>query len=326
MLSYDWLKIVAVCVAVIFAWGLIFTMTATRITPAQTFTVVNYFGNGSMNGVGGESGRAHKAHQANVFSYEVIETSLVDIPSSGDYGYTIMEARMATSEGDVAFVPNIVNPDSVYEVSVNGETEKRYDTYMQNLLARYGHCLFNLDPNAEDGYFKCMENFLNRYYEGGYVDGQLNEETVKQDFLARIKKNKDKRFKTETQIAKGIQDEIARVKKYRDGLIEFYGYVSEGLVAFTTTAVYDHETGDVSSYYNGIYSINLCPNKDTMGGLKEVAYYLETVKNEEGEDVQMPTAVNMNVAFFKFNDAEDTFEYENLLYVNYIIRSVKTVQ
>ena len=49
MLSYDWLKIVGTAVGVIIVWVLIFTMTATRITPAQTFTIANYLGNNAMS-------------------------------------------------------------------------------------------------------------------------------------------------------------------------------------------------------------------------------------------------------------------------------------
>ena len=48
MLSYDWLKIIGAAAAVIIVWVLIFTMTATRITSAQTFTVHNYLGNISL--------------------------------------------------------------------------------------------------------------------------------------------------------------------------------------------------------------------------------------------------------------------------------------
>ena len=85
--------------------------------------------------------------------------------------------------------------------------------------------LYNLDPTAEDGYFKGMEAFLNRYYsEDGFETGVLNEEAIRRDFLARIERNKDKRFKKEAQIEAGVQDEIARIQKYRDALLEFYGY------------------------------------------------------------------------------------------------------
>ena len=326
MLSYDWLKIVGLAVAMIIFWSLVFTMTATRITAAQQFTVVNYFGNLSMTYSSGPDNRVTDAFNNNIFSYEVIETTTVDVPSYQDQAYTVLEARVATQEGDVVFVPDIQNEDSKYEVTINGEKEERYDSYLQDLVRRYGYSLYNLDPNADGGYFKSMENFLNRYYTGGYEKGELNKSLVEADFLARIQKNKDKRFKTDAQIAQGVQDEIKRVEKYRNALVEFYGYVKMGLVAFTHTTVFDQETGEASPYLNGIYSINLCPNKDTMGDLKTVACYEEMVKNAEGEDVASQTAYNMNVAFFRFKEVEESFEYENLLYVNYIIRSVKTVE
>ena len=43
-LSYEWIKVVALIVGVIVLWSLIFTTTATRITPAQQFTIFNYMG------------------------------------------------------------------------------------------------------------------------------------------------------------------------------------------------------------------------------------------------------------------------------------------
>ena len=37
MLSYDWIKIIAIAAAAIVLWSLLFTMTATRATVGQTF-------------------------------------------------------------------------------------------------------------------------------------------------------------------------------------------------------------------------------------------------------------------------------------------------
>ena len=44
LLSYDWIKIILVAVAMIVLWSLVFTMTATRVTNAQNFTIFNYTG------------------------------------------------------------------------------------------------------------------------------------------------------------------------------------------------------------------------------------------------------------------------------------------
>ena len=317
MLSYDWLKIVGAIVAAILVWSLIFSMSATRITPAQQFTAINYFGNvGTINT--NFSKTLSNAYTNDVFSSEVLKITEVDVGGNAEYGATLMETRMATSEGDVVFVPNILNEE--YEYELNGE--KVYDTYLQNLVGAYSYRIMKLDLDDEDGFFNRMERYLNHYYDGNYAAGTLNEEAVREDFLARIKKNKDKRYKKEAQIEQGVADDIERIQKYRDGLIEFYGYLNSGLVELETTTVYDYENGG-KVLIEGVYSINLCPNSDTMPNLNKVTAYLKTVQSEEGETQNVLCADEMNVALLNFDDVEEGFEYESLLYVNYVIRTSK---
>lgn len=318
ILSYDWLKIVGLAVVAIIVWTLVFTTSATRITPAQQFTVINYFGNTSTLNTS-LSTDLSKAFRDEVFSYEVLQTpDVVDVGGNAEMGATLMKTRVATEEGDVVFVPDITNASSEYVI--NGE--KRADTYVQSLIRSYRWALTNLDRTAEDGYFRKLENFLNKYYTDGYKNEALNEEKIKQDFLTRIKENKDKRFKKDEQIQKGIQDEIARVKKYRDALIEFDGYLESGLVKMTHTVIANTETGE--TVIEGVYSINICPDPEKMPNLTKIAAYGEEVKNEAGE-VQAPKLVakDMNVAIMDFEGIEESFEFESLLYINHVIRTGK---
>ena len=318
MLSYDWLKIVGFCVVAIIVWTLIFTMSATRITPAQQFTAINYFGNvGTINTK--FSNTLSNAYKEGVFSHEIIELSEVDVGGNKEYGSTLMETRVATDEGDVVFVPNI--PNQEYGYTYNGETV--YDSYQQNLVRNYGYCLMNLDVDDEDSYFNRMERYLNRYYGGNFQaeDAQLDVETVRTDFLARIKKNKDKRYKKTAEIEQGVQDDCERLEKYRAGLIEFYGYLESGLVQLEKTTVWDYEEDKL--WREGVYTINLCPDRATMPNLKNVTGYLQTVTSEEGEEQQVLCADNMHVAIMRFDAVESGFEYESLLYINYVIRVSK---
>lgn len=319
MLSYDWLKIVAIAVAAIFVWMLIFTTTETRITAAQQFTVFNYTGNVTFSNTK-FSDSYDKAFSDGVFSYEVIEITEVDLNTSAEYASTVMETRLSTSEGDVIFVADIDNEDSSY----TKDDQTLYDSYLQTLVMNYGYALYNLDPAAEDGYFKQMESYLNGYYvNGDYANGTLDEAAVERDFRARIEKNKDKRYKKEAQIEQGIKDDIARIQKYSAGLTEFYGYLESGLVQMTNTQVLDHSNND-EVIIEGVYSINLCPDKATMGGLSNIAAYVkESVNAETGETQNVFSAENMNVAFFDFAEVEEGFQYESLLYVNYVIRTSK---
>ena len=317
MLSYDWLKIVGAIAAAILVWSLVFTMSATRITPAQQFTAINYFGNLGTTSTGFSTALSN-AYNNDVFSAEVMEITQVDVGGNAEYGATLMETRMATSEGDVVFVPNLVNESIKYEL--NGE--EVHETYVQNLVRGYSYRLMNLDPEKEDGFFKSMERYLNHYYGGNYKTGELDKATVRKDFLARIEKNKDKRYKKADQIEQGVKDDEDRIQKYRDALVEFYGYLDSGLVTLETTTLVDYDNGG-KELITGVYSINLCPNRETMPKLKDVVAYMETVESEEGEKQNLLCADNMNVALCRFEDVEEGFEYESLLYVNYVIRISK---
>ena len=98
LLSYDWIKIVALAVAAIVLWSLIFTMTATRITPAQQFTVFNYRCNRTLTDTYYDSFDSALSGKNKIFSYEVIEGTTNDLTTAGEYASTLLEARTATEE------------------------------------------------------------------------------------------------------------------------------------------------------------------------------------------------------------------------------------
>ena len=312
MLSYDWIKIIALALGAIFFWNLIFTVTATRILPSQQFVVINYLGNNPLDDLSFLSDVAKE----DVFSQEVLEISQVDAPFAGSSGGILLEARLATNEGDAIFVPPTEDPNAAYEQ--DGETH--YETYREKLLRLYGYILYDLDPNSETGYFKSMEKYLNQYYGGDWENGALNEDAVEKDFRDRIAENKDKRFRKKDEIEQGVRDEIARIQKYRDGLEEFYGYFAQGLVKFEKETA--HNLVDGSVLFEGTYYLNICPDTNTMGRLKEAFSY--SVEMENGTD-WLKTAENMCVAFIRFEDEGTHAEYENLLFVNYLISRYKTV-
>ena len=314
MLSYDWLKIVGFCVVAIIVWTLVFTMSATRITASQQFTVINYSGNVSTINTKMSNSLAD-AYNKDVFSYEVIEVNEVDIGGNEEYASTLMETRMTTAEGDVIFVPDITAED--YGYKFNGETV--YDSYVQRLVRLYGYNLMNFDLENENGFFKSMERYLNRYFGADYENGELDEAAVRVDFLARIKDNKDKRFKKEAQVQQGLVDEMARIEKYRDALKEFYGYLESGIVQLEKTTVLDYENGG-KVLREGVYSINICPDRSKMPGLVDIAAYLQEVEGEDGQTQNVLCADNMHVAFCNFEEVEKGFEYESLLYLNHVIR------
>ena len=300
MLSYDWFKIVAVAAAAILVWSLVLTMTATRITPAQQFTVFNHYAN---NGLLSDY---NKMHRNGVFSYEVLECNENDLTIAGDQYATILQTRTATAEGDIMFIPNLPDPTTEFTNQAN-EKEYKY-TYLQTFVAGYGYVLYDLDPTNENGYFAQMDTFLDGYYGGDHKTGALDTAKVEADFRARTKK--DKRFKTDEQKAQGVQDEIARIQKYKTAYDTFMNEYLNTYVTFTDVKYVDEATN--TTVFEGKYAINVCPEgADKMKNIKNHASYRTETNNQETKD--------MHVTFFKYKEVTDGFQYETLLYLNAVI-------
>lgn len=324
MLTYDWLKIVGVAVAAIIFWSLVLTMTATRITPAQEFVIYNYYCNNNLGN--GFFNHYNQTKENEIFSYEVIEINYFDLSTNRDYAHTMLQGHTAVDMGDVLFVPGIADLSYKY-TDANGN--EAYLSYAESFLARYGAFTYKLDHSSdkphEQGYFQHMENYLNGYYGGDYVAGTLDTQKVETDFVARVNKNKDKRFKTNEQIAKGKTDDVKRIQKYRDALVQFNEYLTMGVVEFVALST-DMNNPEYNYVLEGNYAINLCPTKKAdveysfhydkyaENLIKFVSYEVAV----EGED-NVTTAENMYAMFFRYDNVEEGFQYESLLYLNSVI-------
>lgn len=318
MLSYDWLKIVGVALALMLFWNFIFTITATLPRPSQQFTVFNHYANQALSEdfyndlYDNVNGTINDA-----FSYEVIEITTNDLVTLGQYASAMTEARLQLDEGDVMFIPKLSDPSTAYEE--NGETKYEAD-YLQSFLRRYHAYLYDLDPEKEGGYFYELKAYLNGYYEDYQNAETIDKAKIEKDFRARAKKNEDKRFKTEAQLAWGAKKEVERIEKYRAALLKFESFLESGLVAFEEV---EAESGKYQ--YKGKFALNICPNEDTMGALKKYASYGETVVDENGKEKFNTTAKDMCVMFFDTKGTEDGFEYESLLYVVHLIEACAAV-
>ena len=310
LLSYDWIKIVALCVAAILVWSLVFTMTATKITASQQFTVFNY----TYNGVFKDSFYSHysKTFRDKTFSYEVLEINQQDLAASGaENAYTLLEGRLGTSEGDVMFIPHIDDPATKIEPTEEGGEVTYQYKHTEVFFNNWYYYVADVDE-----YLDSLRQYLSGYYENGdYANGVLNEQKVIQDFDARAKRNEDKRFRKAKDIESGRGAELDRIQKYADALETFENYLADGLIQFVPLEV---KTKEGKILRSGNFAVNLCPDKEKTGNLKNLAYY-----NVDGDGVK-ESAENMCVMFFDLEDVENTFEYESLLYVNAVIESSRT--
>ncbi len=319
MLSYDWLKIIGVAAAIIFVWMLVFTTTATRIKSRQQFTVSNYMGNYSASGK--LSDTLTSGYKNKVFSHEILETSMVDLASTDEStSYQLLQARTSTNEIDVMLVSTQEDAKNAYTTkNESGEEISKYRTYAEGFIGGYQYSLHRLE--GEDDYFLQMANYLNGYYGGDYTnEAALDKAKVEENFRARIKKEKDKRYKKEKQIQAGIQGEIERVQKYRKALLDFQDYLAKGYVRIDKT-VYLDETGADMLQDKGYFSINICPDTTTetiRNNLANIVGYY--VKDENGTIVGS-SAQDMQLCLFNSNGKVEDFRYEGLVYVCHLLQS-----
>ena len=306
MLSYDWLKIVAVILGGALFWGLVFTTTATRIQPSQHFGIYNYLG-ATMT-----SHLTQDDSISNVFSHEVIQLSTGDVTLGGDeYVYQMMEARLVTNDVDVIFTPDVEGSNlTQYQKELDGEVFTA--TYLEDFLSRYMTYAYRLD--GEDGYLAKMEKYLNGYYNGDYRNGELNAEKIENDFRAFVSSTKDKRYKNEQSISLGVQGELKRIAGYRTALIDFYSYLDAGYISLTQKTLYKYYDNAIHEF-TGVYSINLCPN-EKMEELKKDVYYRAT--DEESQQTKT-TALNMNLVLIN-DGSREGFEFESLAFINKLVQ------
>jgi hypothetical protein len=188
------------------------------------------------------------------------------------------------------------------------------------VLLSYYSSFFDIEK-----YLQGMDEYLDEYYGGDHTTGTLNEEQVKQEFVARVKANKDKRFKTEKQRQAGALLEVERVRKYKTAYDEFTGYLELGIVKLEYveavnpdgTIMQNPATGEPE--YAGKFALNLCPDVTTMGKLSNWISYLD-----ESTEKATVTSKDMCVMFFDMYDVEDWREYESLLFVTHIIKDCYT--
>ena len=103
LVAYDWIKIVALSVAIVFVWILLFTTCATRATDGQQFYFVLY---GDVSAKGSEDfDMLKKMKKDGDLSYDVLDYSVNSITKAGNYGAQYMlSLRNATHEVDVFLI------------------------------------------------------------------------------------------------------------------------------------------------------------------------------------------------------------------------------
>lgn len=227
LLSYDWIKIAAICAAAVMLWLVLLTSLATRATKGQCFDIYTYIGvRLSTN----ELGSLDTLQEKNALSNDVLDLTSYTLTEDG-YEDMILSVRFQTGEGDIMLIADTAD-------TVDGSGNVTRYGGLRDYLSGYMSCsaCLNTDLTGYDdqngymytNYFADCEEYLNGFFftdgQPDYENGTLDKEIAEARFRERIKK--DKRYKKEAQKAAAVQGEFERLENLRSSYVRLKGWVT----------------------------------------------------------------------------------------------------
>ena len=307
MLSYDWIKILALCAVAVIVWVLLFTTLAPRATAGQTFEIYCY-PNTSMTSRGGDLGALHKS---GALSGDVLDISVNELTDDG-LTYTL-PAHFSAGQGDVMFVSSYR-----YEAGKDEEDNPVYTSDLEQFVAGYtGYCVWlgeeefpieGYENNLNTyNYLESCRAYLAKYYPDG-LDGEQDKAAVERDFRARIKG--DNRYKRESQIAAGLIEEYSRLARLCEGYENVLGYLQDGTVSVQSVPVSVDADGDGTEE-----TVELQVAFD-LGNVPGLEHFVVSERSEDG----VRTSAYVSMVVLNIRMQEEALRYEQITYLDSLVK------
>lgn len=207
--TYHWITFLCAVLAVIFAWELIYTVFAVKLTTGQNF---RYYYDQNLGYVNYE-GFEKIIDDEKPFSYDVILSDFELLNTE----YNALSARLVTKKGDAIFTDDYKG--------AGGDAQTRARTIIDS------ESVINYERLLKNGK-EYLANFLKEEYKSLTQDekeelaidySRFNEvydrEKIKQNFLSRNKR--DNRFRKAEDREQGIASEIVRIEKLAKEISDF---------------------------------------------------------------------------------------------------------
>ncbi|MGN1234846.1 MAG: hypothetical protein ACI4U2_02545, partial [Christensenellaceae bacterium] len=277
--------------AAIFFWFLIFTVAETKPKAGQKFHFMFYEEIIS----GDDSEHFGDVVQArDVFSYEVL--SYLTVPLTGGYGGFTLSGKFMMGEGNLMLVSDM----PIYDSTKNLLTE----SYFQTVAKSYWY----LDAEINEWLSDCEAYLVDCF--GGSLEGEADRERINEIFLARMAKQKDKRFKTAAEKQEGLALEIGRIEKLRRDYLAVKGYLDEGVLSLASVDI-DDEENDI--HVHGDYGIRIDAKR--LQNMKKFAYVAGY--DENGEN--FTTVESLTFVVFPWSEQQPDLQWEALGCISYLV-------
>lgn len=310
LLSYDWLKIIAIIIAIALVWSLAFTTGAPRASVGQTFGLFTYAPD--FEKAKDEGTLLSEAKADGAFSYDILDFNVRSMQK--DYYATIMTAANSVQEGDI------------FVTSDFAETQEKNQSPFRSFVDGYGSVVYDLDALVSDAKSYALSNGIVQK-DGEYT---VDDAVVASKFAERMKK--DPRFRnTQSQkYADGLKSEKERmisvwnnavilenVLKNHPELRVNYRMFDQTINAIDEA---DREKSDYYKYWQEetekTYAINL---GKLTGGKEGITSLYSRQIEVEGED-PVVSADGVVLCVFNYKEFQPDLQYETLGYINYMIK------
>lgn len=306
MLSYDWIKILAIAAVAIVLWSLIFTTSATRATIGQTFYLYSFYDVSMKNENDLEYLQEH-----NALSYDILDLSTYGF-TDNSYLSQIMTSYFSACQGDVLFITDI--KPAAEEDEETYSNLQSFATAYYSILAPLGSDL--TDENGKvikENYFTACESYLDKFYSGDFRSGTLDEGAVKDNFNTRMKK--DKRYKTEKQKAAGLENEKIRIENLRASYLNVLSALEKNIISIKATEIADDKNGD-GKVSDDEWKTVYC--SFDLSNISNITEYVTNTQQENSNE-------GLSLAIFDWSSKQYDLQFEPITYLDYLITTYHKV-
>lgn len=249
MFSYEWIAMIAVIVAVVLVWEILFSILSVKLSVGQQFKFYYDYDidtSGSWN-------VEYLLSEKETFSYDVLKIEAEAIEKDD----TVLLARLKTQDGDAIFTNYRSDDDGV----------ARANTLIDNT----DFTVYNFERLEKDA-VNYLKTFLEDETSDPLVYENLSETKIEESFLERMKK--DNRFRSDSEKQEGILQEKQRIKRLCKEVSDFTYLLTVGdsydvfyrYTKFKQSYDANSENQSIKSYYeneisqgrgNAIYGIKM---------------------------------------------------------------------
>lgn len=300
MLSYDWIKIIAIAAAAIVLWSLLFTMTATRATVGQTFYLYSFY-DVQMKESSGDT--LENLQKKSALSFDVLELNTYQFTDNQQYLGQQMTAFFSAKQGDVLLLTDIPEPVS--------EGSQDTVSHLQQVATTYNGLFAPLEGEGDGkpNYFTACKSYLNTYYKNGDHTGELDNERLEHNFRTRMRK--DKRFKTEKQIAAGIEQERIRIENLKKSLSNVEIALENKVIEIKTTKIPVNATGGNKQEDYEWKDVHVAID------LSKITHITDYLTNK----LEPRSAEGLSMVIFDWASEQYDLQFEPITYLDFLIRT-----